>query len=218
MKYVSIDIETTGLDREKCQVLSIGVVLEDTNNQLPLDELPRFHCAIVGRSSLVGETFALNLNRELISKIVEYETAEDKESVEKKYNMIFRKEDEICTELFRFMYRNNFLDMQTHGGHVYIKNGVSYPANPPVSHITVAGKNFATFDKIFLEKLPRWKQYFKIRQRIIDPTLLFTNWFEDEALVNLSTCKERAGLKETSVSHNADEDALDIIKLLRTKY
>ena len=43
MKYISIDIETTGLDPENCQILSIGAVIEDTLNQLPFEELPTFH-------------------------------------------------------------------------------------------------------------------------------------------------------------------------------
>ena len=40
MKYISIDIETTGLDRDLCQVLSIGAVIEDTNNIKPLEFEP----------------------------------------------------------------------------------------------------------------------------------------------------------------------------------
>jgi DNA polymerase III epsilon subunit-like protein len=29
MKYVSIDLETTGLDEEKCQILEFGAAFED---------------------------------------------------------------------------------------------------------------------------------------------------------------------------------------------
>ena len=34
MRYVSIDIETTGLDRQNDQVLEVGAVIEDTDKQL----------------------------------------------------------------------------------------------------------------------------------------------------------------------------------------
>ena len=84
-------------------------------------------------------------------------------------------------------------------------------------HITAAGKNFSTFDLKFLEKLPRWKQLVKVRQRIIDPSVLFTDWFEDESLPSLGQCKERAGFEGT-VAHDALEDCKDIVKLLRKKY
>ena len=46
MRYISIDIETTGLDAETNQILSIGAVVEDTNNLVPFDELPKFHAVI----------------------------------------------------------------------------------------------------------------------------------------------------------------------------
>jgi hypothetical protein len=95
-----------------------------------------------------------------------------------------------------------------------------YPAltsQIPKVHITAAGKNFATFDLKFLERLPRWKQVFKVRQRIIDPSVLFTNWGEDDSLPSLSMCKKRAGMEE-HVAHDAVEDARDVIRLLRKSY
>ena len=78
MRYVSIDIETTGLDTQICQVLSIGAVIEDTNNLLPIDELPSFHAAILTRR-IDGEPYAINMNRDLIQSIVYYQTATDQD-------------------------------------------------------------------------------------------------------------------------------------------
>ena len=57
--------------------------------------------------------------------------------------------------------------------------------------ISVAGKNFGTFDKLFLEKLPRWKQVVKFRNRIIDPAILYVDWKNDTALPGLEECKKR---------------------------
>lgn len=224
MKYVSIDCETSGLNPEKCQVLSIGAVVEDTNNLLPLEELPTFHCAIL-HNEIHGELFALNMNKDLMSKIVEYQTAKGeaaKEAVEKKYNMIFRKEKDAVVEFWKFLIRSKVIEFDLElRGHIQwdVENECSYPLigpNTPVSHITVAGKN-VQFDLSFLVRLPRWKQLLKVRQRVIDPTVYYTDWQNDEALPNLSTCKTRAGF-DGHVSHDAVDDSLDIIKLIRKQY
>src|SRR5699024_6968893 len=94
MKYISIDIETTGLNPNNCQILSFGAVLEDTNKNVPVEELPFFHCAIL-REKIEGEPFALNMNRDLLSKIVEYQISDDKEAISKKRNMWFLHEKDV---------------------------------------------------------------------------------------------------------------------------
>lgn len=225
MIYLSIDTETTGLDPENHQILSLGVIVEDTTKKLPFKEIPKFHCAIV-REDIVGGLFALDMNRDLIKLINEWNISDEvgKIALEKNTNMIFCREDEVVERLFRFLYKNNALNKDLYvldlDRMVCIKEKEIYPAirsNTPKSHLNIAGKNFATFDKLFLEKLPRWKQLFKIRQRIIDPTVFFTNWTDDEALPNLTECKKRAGTGNL-VTHNAIDDAWDIIELLRTQY
>jgi oligoribonuclease len=225
MKYLSIDIETTGLSSENHQILSIGVVVEDTTKKLPLAEIPKFHCAIVDED-VKGSIFALNLNKELINTINLWNISNSdiRSDLEEKTGMIFYKRDEVCEHLFRFLYRNGILDSSVYNSEmnkmVTMYENDMYPAITRVtkpSQLNVAGKNFATFDKLFLEQLPRWKQLFKIRQRIIDPTLLFTKWNEDEALPSLTTCKERANTGG-EVTHDAIEDAWDVIQLLRTQY
>lgn len=224
MKYISIDIETTGLDREVCQILSVGAVIEDTNNPLPLTELPTFHCAIK-RSSVYGELYALNMNKDLIETIVQYQTAKDqdfKNDLVEKTGMMFLDEDEVVDALFRFCFDNNMVEVDPKflNKTVRLVNGKTYPilsTNMDKVYLTVAGKNFATFDKMFLERLPRWKQVFNIRQRIIDPSILFTDWESDESLPSLLQCKQRAGISG-EVTHNAVEDAMDVIQILRTQY
>ena len=46
MRYTSIDIETTGLDPERHEILSIGIIIEDTEKKLPYNEVPKLHLAI----------------------------------------------------------------------------------------------------------------------------------------------------------------------------
>jgi DNA polymerase III epsilon subunit-like protein len=224
MKYVSIDTETTGLDPENNQILSVAAIIEDTNNPLLFDDVPKFHVAIK-RENISGSLFAINLNRELIQTIVHYQTAEDqdeKNDIVQMTGIQFMEETEVVEALFQFCYRNGLVPVETDFLNKQIKviDGVTYPiltSNMQKVHITCAGKNFGTFDKLFLEKLPRWKQVFRIRQRILDPSVLFVDWKNDESLPGLSDCKKRAGLSEV-VTHNALEDAWDVVELFRKKY
>lgn len=228
MIYISVDIETTGLDSNDDQILSIGLVIEDTNNIKPIEELPSLHIAIV-REKISGGMFAINLNKQLIENIVKYysaNTIEQKKQISVDTNTIYLYEEDVCEEIFKFLWRNNFRyknwekDM-TNGMYVKTDNNENtYPiirSNMPKTYLNVAGKNFGTFDKLFLEKLPRWKQLFYVRSRILDPAILFVDWKNDDSLPSLDKCKERAQI-DGVVTHNALEDAIDVIKTLRKSY
>lgn len=223
MKYLSIDIETTGLDPENNQVLSIGAIVEDTENKLPFDEIPKFHACILAEQ-LTGSPFAINMNRELIESMVQYQTAKDqdeKNDLVQMTGMQFLHKEDVVEAFYDFLFENGFVQFDIDLNRmVKVKNGKTYPMMTskmkPVS-INVAGKNFGTFDKLFLERLPRWKQAIRIRQRIIDPSLLFVDWKNDDSMPSLDTCKKRGNL-EGVVTHNALEDAWDVVQLMRTQY
>jgi hypothetical protein len=165
------------------------------------------------------------MNRDLVESIVHYQTAKDqdeKNDLVHMTGMLFMEEEEVVESLYQFLYRNGLVDVDPEylSKTSKLVNGIRYPmltSNMQKVHITCAGKNFGTFDKLFLEKLPRWKQVFRIRQRILDPSVLFVDWKNDESLPGLSDCKKRAGLSEV-VTHNALEDAWDVIELFRKKY
>lgn len=224
MKYISIDIETTGLDPEFNQILSIGAVIEDTLNPLPFEELPKFH-AVIKRESVYGSIFALNLNKDLIQAMKDYSearTEELKQEVEEAFGAKFYEEDEVVEALFQFCYDNNLVpfDPDFLNKQIKIVNSKPYPilgSNMKKTYLNCAGKNFAGFDKKFLEKLPRWKQVFSIRSRVLDPGILFVDWINDESIPSLDQCKQRAGI-DGVVTHNAVEDAMDVVMLLRQCY
>jgi hypothetical protein len=223
MRYISIDIETTGLDPDFNQILSIGAVIEDTLNPLPFEELPKFH-AVIKRESVYGSIFALNLNRDLIQAMKDYSearTLELKEEIEESFGAKFYHEDEVVEALFQFCFRNNLVELNHDiNKTVKVVNGITYPvltSNMPKVYLNCAGKNFAGFDKKFLEKLPRWKQVFSIRSRVLDPGILFVDWINDESIPSLDECKKRAGI-DGVVTHNAVEDAMDVVMLLRQCY
>ena len=224
MRYISIDIETTGLDPENCQILSIGAVIEDTHLPIPFEDLPKFH-AVIKRENVSGSIFALNLNKDLIQAMKDHSearTEDEKKLVEESFGAKFYHEDEVVEALYQFCYRNglvnldpNFLNKQ-----MKIVDGIPYPilgSNMVKTYLNCAGKNFAGFDKKFLEKLPRWKQVFSIRSRVLDPGILFVDWINDESVPSLDECKKRAGI-DGVVTHNAVEDAMDVVMLLRQCY
>lgn len=222
MKYVSIDIETTGLSPENHSILSVGAIIEDTELKLPYDEIPKFHAILIQRE-ITGSPFAINMNQGIISLISDYINGNEevKKQLDNHPDYIFCEPSEVSKKLFDFLFLNGYgYDTISGGMTVRIVNGKSLPvfgSNTKPIHINVAGKNFGTFDKIFLEKLDWFKKLINIRTRIIDPAPLFCDWVNDKTLPNFKTCKERSNISG-EVAHNALEDAWDVIQMLRTKY
>jgi len=226
MRYLSIDIETTGIDADQDQILSVGVILEDTTKKLPFAIVPKLHIAVL-HNRLNGSPFAINMNANLIATINNYQCAKDEEArkeIRDYTGMEFLSVDDIAERVFQFLYINGIssevLTDVNIGNQVKLVNGMLVPAlnlrTKPVT-ITVAGKNFGTFDKLFLEKLYNWKKLIRIQQRVIDPAILWVDWANDKSMPSLSQCKYRAGFSDV-VTHNAVEDAWDVIELLRKQY
>ena len=180
MPYVSIDIETTGLDPETCQMLEIGAVFD--NWTLPLDALPTFHCYVVHKQ-IVGQPFALALNADILRKLAN--PAEDRRTS--------CAPSEVADDDGRLAWRCGW--------------DVSKAVTP-------AGKNFASFDRQFLKRLPDFEKKVRLHHRTLDPAMLF--WLPaDEKLPDSKTCYERAGM-DPKVAHTALEDALAVVQLIRT--
>ena len=202
MKYISLDLETTGIDPENDQILEIGAIIEDSEKRLPLEECPKFHFIVEQESGRYsGTPFALSLNQrifDVLKGIPEHGGLPDKHCPAFKYRAENRviKSDTVSSQ-FYFWLREN--DMQH-------------------DRIVFAGKNFGPFDLQFLKKLKNWNQMVKHSSRILDPGLMYTNFKTDKVPPNMTECKKRAGIKNTVVSHHALEDAWDVIELLRKKY
>jgi hypothetical protein len=218
MKYVSIDIETSGLDHEKHKVLSIGAIIEDTEKKLPYEECPKFN-AVILQNEITGSPRALTMNKGLIAMIGEYLEGGDEVrfNMDTILNYSFYKEEEIIKEFYKFLWCNGFSDLDSPSTHV---NGKLIPIidgkTKPIT-LNVAGKNFGTFDKLFLQELPWWQKLIRTRQRVLDPAILLVDWIGDKSLPNLTQCKERAGIRGI-VTHDALEDAWDVIEVMRKFY
>ena len=222
MIYVSIDIETTGLDPLSNNVLSIGAIIEDTTKKLPFEECPKFN-AIVLNKQLQGSPRAITMNKEIISLMSEYleGTIEVRENLNNLSGYKFYEEDEVVKEFYIWLDANGLGHGLTNsGGYAEVVDGVTRPMiNGATKSITlnVAGKNFGTFDKLFLQELPWWQKLIKTRQRVLDPAILCVDWENDTSLPSLTICKERMNI-EGIVTHNALEDAWDVIEILRKFY
>lgn len=228
MIYISIDIETSGLEYKKHNVLSIGAIIEDTEKKLPFDKCPKFNALVVQRE-IVGSPTALTMNSNIISLMSDYIETDNEGRIKlqelennKSYGYEFHDQDNVVKAFYWFLYQNGFIDNDnfTKDGHSILKNGKLLPVingNTKPITINVAGKNFGVFDKLFLQELPWWTKLIRVRQRILDPAILMVNWNSDESLPPLSVCKERAGLNN-HVTHNALEDAWDVIEVLRKTY
>ena len=94
-----------------------------------------------------------------------------------------------------------------------IKNG--YNSERDTVTINAAGKNFAAFDLRFLKSKTDLLKHVNIRSRILDPGILFLNK-DDNSIPGMAECKKRCGLNEF-ISHEAKDDAIDVIMLLREK-
>ena len=108
MKYVSIDIETSGLNHDMNHVLSIGAIIEDTNKKLPYEELPKFN-AIVLQNNIQGSPRAITMNKEIISMMGEYleGTDEVRNVLNNNSGYKFYEEDEVVKEFYYWLDNNH---------------------------------------------------------------------------------------------------------------
>lgn len=204
MKYISLDIETTGLDKNKNQIVEVGAVLDGIGSTIPIEELPKFRAVLLHKEMVMGD-FCANLHRDLWAEILE---------VQKQYGHVFEIEGFVsvtlpdkeptyyCSpELFETLFHN------------WLSRTLPLPSDVPEIKINVAGKNPGSFDIPFLEALPGWQGLVKFRRRVLDPAS-HCILPDDEHIPDLQECLKRCGLEGT-VQHTAVDDAIDIIRVIR---
>ena len=111
--YVSIDIETTGLNPENCQVLEIGAVIDD--GTAPITDCPTFHC-YVDHGLILGEPFAVSMHPAILRRIATHE---------KGYTYL--QPWEVATRFHDFL-KENGLDPENEKVFVAGKNYASFDA------------------------------------------------------------------------------------------
>ena len=127
--YVAIDIETTGLDPDTCQVLEIGAVIHDPAK--PLLECPTFR-ACVKHDVITGSPRALEMNAPLLEEIGDGGG---------------ESEDYAC---------ERFLDWLK--DHLPI-GSLNENGDLSENYLHALGKNVGTFDLVFLSKMKTWPSW-----------------------------------------------------------
>lgn len=184
--YVSIDIETTGIDYEYCQVLDFGAVVDDWVT--PVENLPRFHAYLI-HNKIVGEPKALAMNAKILDRIADRDKPE-------------------CAD-FTFLEPDQLAGLFE----LWAKSHDAFGSGGSGKSLIPAGKNFQGFDRPFLKRVPRFGRVNMIH-RCIDPAMLFWNPLTDAEPPSTKTCYERAGI-QNEVAHTSVEDAIGIVKLIR---
>ncbi len=243
LPYVSIDIETTGLDESRCQTLELGAVFDDWTK--PIADLPVFR-RIIAWNEVSGSPYAMALNAELL-RTIGTRSNDSGTTPNQAVEMYFERTGILPSKSLT----DRILDLLPGNRAWYeIPNILllgpskdseifALASNPPgqccacqpqelgflfASWLTklgldtnkgiqAAGKNFASFDMQFLKRIPGFKETISFRHRIIDPAILF--WEpDDDKLPDSKVCYERAGY-DSNVSHTAVEDARAVVWLVR---
>lgn len=193
MRYVSLDLETSGSDPLRHQVLELAAVVEDTRRTAttPLTELPSFRRAL-RHPEICGTAGALALNARLLVELAD-KTKVDAADI--------CRPEEVLPLLREFLLANGFK-----------------PNKKDCVSITLAGKNVGTFDLLFLHELPGWGTLVKAEPAVLDPAAFYLNWHKDSRLPSMLICQARAGDAEPHVAHEALADALEVVRLLRPFY
>lgn len=203
-KYISLDLETTGLDEEVNQIVEVGAVFDTRGGPATVEcrSLPKFRAVLILKE-LVTNPYCANLHASLWAEMLKATVGihTDRFSPNNIFTYYVLPQD-FEEVFYGWLYKVMNLDP-------FITQGVT---------INVAGKNPAGFDIPFLLKLPGWRNdLIKFHRRVIDPAILCFDPEKDEVLPDLQTCLNRCGIDST-VKHTAVEDAMDIIKVLRNKW
>lgn len=189
MRFISIDIETTGLDPQKNQILEFGAIAIDTSYPT-VPYIADFRAVFI-HQELTGNPIALTMNAELINEI----------------NIVLKDKDFDYDKAYNYnIYVRNAEEFQKHFDEWLESIGFT-------ERLTLAGKNLASFDLKFIEAAGIKIKY---RHRMIDPAILYVDWEKDETLPDLQQCLDRAGIVK-SVEHTSLADAIDVAELVLKK-
>lgn len=194
MKITAVDLETTGLNPKRCQILEIGLAIFDFQNpqhqNCSIEELPTFSTYVFNSdNSIQGEYYAINMNQKIIERILHREDPE----ISKLYD--FCPIEQLTTKVSNFLQQHY----------------------QPEEQIILAGKCHDALDIPFLKQHSKLWETNNFHFKIVEPAMLFFDPNQDQEPPGLETCLKRAGINK-KVTHNALDDALDVIRLLRSKF
>jgi len=204
MRYVSIDIETTGLLHEEHQIIEFGAIIEDSNDPQSYEDSKKYRRIVLARDGkYVFSSYAAMINADLIKTIamIERKGSAEFPSTDKNLTNTALYVDELIPDFKQWLYVNGFKEN-----------------SKGILEVTAAGKNFGSFDRQFIQAIPDFEAWsLRFHHRSIDPGSGYINWKTDDVPPGTDQCKIRAGLRKGS-KHEALADAWDVIQMLRPLY
>jgi len=218
-KFLSIDVESTGLDPINSELLELGIVIFDSAikfEQKASNSLRVVFC----KEQIQGNIFAINMNIDLLNEI-------------NKYNSVFKKGEHdgymvVTTPTLTTIYVNvapvtdsdNFFSFITRTAMSHTCDMIKdFLINAGVEgKYNIAGKNYSNFDKGFICKYDQLEDLIvkNSRHRVLDIGSMYVQ-ADDEVIPNLSECLKRAGLP-AEVPHTAVDDAILVVKAAQYKF
>lgn len=183
MKYVAIDLETTGLDPIRDQILQFGAVIGDTG-KLDTEDWPGFEMNMK-LSRVEGDPVALAMNAGILKEI--------SDSV-----------NTVDADTLAVSFRDWLKDSGFPVKNPRIGDGI-------LESVIAAGKNFGSFDLQFIKQWWNYSllRLVPFKHRILDVGSMWSQ-ADDVVIPDLEECKRRAGVKGR-VSHRALDDAHDVV-------
>ena len=187
MRFVSIDLETTGPDPWIHEILEFAAIIYDTQHPVVRAEAPQFRVLVQPTFAHAHPT-ALRMNQALVQELNA-----------PTFDTVILAPEALASHFAEFLQRHGF---------------VKYDRG--VIRVQAAGKNFDKFDRIFLERQPAFRHHINLYRVALDPGLLYWNPMSDKQWIpNLVACKKRAGFANTEVAHRALDDAWDVVQLVQ---
>jgi hypothetical protein len=191
LNILSVDIETTSLNRIEGVILELGLIFAevDTVNK---SIIIRDKLRVVFIDEFKGHCspFALTMNADLLKEIATYKTKEFNSSLYPAYTNYIKRDTEKLRSIILKLVRGK--------------------------KWTLAGKNAAGFDIPFIKNSLGIDMYEFSNHGVIDvgSLLLEPN---DSKVPDLSKCLKRCKLDDT-VTHHAIEDAYNVLQILASKW
>lgn len=190
--YLAIDLETTGLDVVKSQILQVGWVLDDGVS--PIDQLLRNTFFIENPTITYGENYALGMNAWIFQELM-------KKELDRKYP--------TATILDA---RRDFENALAHTSSMALIYDREMGVKRPSERIQLAGKNVAQFDLPILKNQLNFNSGLLDHRTIDVGSVFFEDFGKNPGFNDINKLVEYK-----DITHDALDDALNVVVALRFK-
>ena len=210
MQYCSLDLETMGLaPQQPDRILQIALVMEDTSRrEISVEDLPCWSGIVIPTGEVSGQMTALAMNSWIFVAIEMYKTKMKISDFKNRYRELGIPTETIDRGEVAYSSTSKIGTLPEIVAEANLWIDKHFGTR---NHINIAGKNVAGFDMPFLPK----ELTYRFRHRCIDPGSVFVDWSKDRLPSSEDIAKK---LNIQSVTHNALDDARDVVRWLRTTY